>query len=235
MTLSSTLSATPAPPARVFVPMTIARVLDPKATDHKQFGVETAPPIVQAILDHLQVGTLVVDVDWHVWFANRAALRECSGACPLQVERGTLCTAGDADRHRVGRAIRAAQAGRWSLVRLESTAAGPFTFAVVPMWPSELGAIPPALFLFGSSHASYPLAIQLFAEECGLTPAETKVARCLAQGLRPKQIADSNRVLLSTVRTQIGSIRMKTGARSIADLMSSLAGLPPVMPAVQAR
>lgn len=52
----------------------------------------------------------------------------------------------------------------------------------------------------------------------------------LAEGLVPKQIASKHDVLLSTVRTQISSVRDRTGTRRLADLVQALVSLPPIMP-----
>ena len=38
---------------------------------------------------------------------------------------------------------------------------------------------------------------------------------------------------LSTVRTQIGRLRLKTGAHSIRELLERMAALPPMMAVVQ--
>ena len=89
---------------------------------------------------------------------------------------------------------------------------------------------PLALLLFGLCPNKEPLTIQLYARSCGLTPAETRVLLGLAEGLVPKQIASKHEVLLSTVRTQISSIRDKTGTRRLGDLMQGLVSLPPIMP-----
>jgi DNA-binding CsgD family transcriptional regulator len=55
----------------------------------------------------------------------------------------------------------------------------------------------------------------------------------LCEGLRPSDIARRQRVAISTVRTQIGSIRLKTGASSITSLLREIALLPPMAHALQ--
>ncbi|HET7527041.1 MAG TPA: LuxR C-terminal-related transcriptional regulator, partial [Burkholderiaceae bacterium] len=102
--------------------------------------------------------------------------------------------------------------------------------AVFPLRSGERTSGALALLLFGLNQSQEPLAIQLYAGSCGLTPAETRVLLGLAEGLVPKQIASKHAVLLSTVRTQISSIRDKTGTRRLSDLMQALVSLPPIMP-----
>jgi DNA-binding CsgD family transcriptional regulator len=77
------------------------------------------------------------------------------------------------------------------------------------------------------------LAVQGFARAMGLTPAESNVLEQLCSGLEPTEIARANRVGIATVRTQIGAIRNKVGARSIRDLQRRIASLPPMVSALR--
>ena len=190
------------------------------------------PSVVQSILDCIQIGAMAVGAGMRVSFANRAAMRECSRRTLLRLEDtqvAVLAAPDDAEQARLVRAVERAHAGHWSLVRVGS-GASLLSIAVFPLAHGECGAGPLALLLFGLSHSQEPLAIQLYAGSCGLTPAETRVLLGLAEGLVPKQIASRHEVLLSTVRTQISSIRDKTGTRRLSDLMQALVCLPPIMP-----
>ena len=55
----------------------------------------------------------------------------------------------------------------------------------------------------------------------------------LSQGSKPKDIAAAHGVALSTVRSQISSIRAKTHTTSIRDLSSRVAALPPFASALR--
>jgi DNA-binding NarL/FixJ family response regulator len=74
------------------------------------------------------------------------------------------------------------------------------------------------------------LAVTFFARSHGLTPAEESVLRALCEGQQVDDIAAAHGVCVSTVRTQIRSLREKTGAASIRVLVQRLASLPPVVP-----
>jgi DNA-binding CsgD family transcriptional regulator len=87
-----------------------------------------------------------------------------------------------------------------------------------------------ALVVFGRRQVCEPLSVEFYAREHRLTAAETSVLRGLADGLRPAQIAREAGVAMSTVRTQITSIRLKTGARSIGELVRLVTVLPPIVP-----
>ncbi|TNY08363.1 helix-turn-helix transcriptional regulator, partial [Escherichia coli] len=62
------------------------------------------------------------------------------------------------------------------------------------------------------------LAAQWFALRYQLTPAETEVLKALSNGVKPTEVAQRQGVAISTVRSQIQSIRAKSGADSIGDL-----------------
>jgi DNA-binding CsgD family transcriptional regulator len=75
--------------------------------------------------------------------------------------------------------------------------------------------------------------VQSFALAHRLTPAETGVLQGLCGGRSPLEIAHAQCVAISTVRTQISSIRAKTGADSIRDLVQQVATLPPLVSALR--
>jgi len=223
-------------------PLAVFRRGVPAPTPRPHYAATEAQPrpesrsvdmsIVQSILDCIQIGAMAVGAGMQVSFANRAAMRECSRHGMLRIEDtqvALLALPGEADQARMMRAVEAAHSGHWSLVRLGSGTSA-LSIAVFPLLHSERGSGSLALLLFGLSHSQEPLAIQLYAGSCGLTPAETRVLLGLSEGLVPKQIASKHEVLLSTVRTQISSIRDKTGARRLSDLMQALVSLPPIMP-----
>jgi DNA-binding NarL/FixJ family response regulator len=72
--------------------------------------------------------------------------------------------------------------------------------------------------------------VEFFARERCLTGAETHVLRALCEGERPVEIARRCGVALSTVRTQISSLRLTTGASCINELVRIVTMLPPIVP-----
>jgi DNA-binding NarL/FixJ family response regulator len=77
------------------------------------------------------------------------------------------------------------------------------------------------------------LAVHSFARQYRFSPAESEVLQALLGGRRPGDIARAKGVQLSTVRTQIGQLRLKCGAHSIRELLDRVAALPPMMALVQ--
>ena len=93
-----------------------------------------------------------------------------------------------------------------------------------PMFPWQL-----QLLMLGKRQVCESLSVQGFARSHGLTPAETRVLVPLCQGVPPGEVAEMLGVGIATVRSQIGSIRQKTGAESIRALVGQVAMLPPLM------
>ncbi|MCB2070122.1 MAG: helix-turn-helix transcriptional regulator, partial [Ottowia sp.] len=77
------------------------------------------------------------------------------------------------------------------------------------------------------------LALPMFARVHGLTPTEESVLRGLCEGMEVDEIAAEHGVAESTVRTQVRSLRDKTGAGGIRQLVQRVMALPPVVPALR--
>ena len=100
--------------------------------------------------------------------------------------------------------------------------------ALVPVEPGV------AALMLGKPRVCEDLSLQWFARSHALTPAETRVLAALGAGAKPTDIARDQGVKLSTVRTQIGAIRDKTGVASITELLRRVAALPPMVGALRA-
>ena len=87
--------------------------------------------------------------------------------------------------------------------------------------------------MFQKRQAYEALTLSFFARTHRLTSAETTVLEALCRGLRPQQIACQQGVAISTVRTQVSSIRAKTQTGSMRELVQTLSTLPPLTPAMK--
>ena len=85
-----------------------------------------------------------------------------------------------------------------------------------------------ALLLFAKQQLCDDSTVALFARERGLTGAEAQVLAQVCKGLRPAQIAVKHGVRISTVRTQLRSIRQKTQCQTIRELVQKVSILPPM-------
>lgn len=196
-------------------------------------------------LDHVGRGMLLLSQGHQVLHANRLARSALScGGHALMVEQGRLSARNARDDKLLAEAIEAA--AHKGLRRLLTLGRGAATVAgrdsavvTVAVLPIEGQA---ASMNGGASQAhanavliSLPqpsrgkdLAVQIFAREHGCTSAETGVLEALLAGLAPEAIAQSKKVQLCTVRTQIGQLRLKTGSHSIRELLDRVAALPPM-------
>ena len=97
---------------------------------------------------------------------------------------------------------------------------------------SPLGAglqRPMAVVMLGTRAGRAPSPDPL-ATLYGLTPAETRVARSVGDGLTIGEIAQETGASVETLRSQLKSIFGKTGVRRQAELVRLLAGLPAIAP-----
>lgn len=181
-------------------------------------------------MDELDYGMLIVDAVGHLMQANQMGHQHCTsahGSCRIQ--DGQLHTRTSADDPVLQRALSQAAAGRRSLLKL-GEGAHVDTVAVVPL-SSPLGgrADNAVLLVFGKQQVCEALSVEHFARVHNLTHAEGMVLTALCAGDDPSAIARRFGVAVSTVRTQIASVRQKTQAASIRDLVRQVAMLPPIV------
>lgn len=185
------------------------------------------------MLDTLDNAMLLVAADGRVEHLNKAARRELDDLHPLQLAEGLLTTRLARDAQPLRDAMTgAAQRGLRRLIQL-GEGRQRVSLAVVPLAPAGGDAAHGVALLLGRRQVCEELTVDWFARSHGLTMAETKVIKGLCADLTPQQIAVRQGVGLATVRTQIGSVRQKTGAGSIRGLMRQLALLPPLVSALQ--
>jgi DNA-binding CsgD family transcriptional regulator len=195
------------------------------------------------MLDEIDYGMLLVNADAQVLYVNHAARHEMDGEHPLQLLGHALRAHRPQDVAPLYDALAAAQRG---LRRLLTLGEGEHrvSVSVVPLptadaEPTSGAAAGSAssgqttLLVLGKRQMCAQLSVQGFARSMSLTPTESRVLELLCNGVRPTEIATRQGVAVSTVRTQIGSIRGKTGAASIRELVRQVALLPPLVGALR--
>lgn len=192
------------------------------------------PPAIPAyryaqMLDEIDYGVLLIAGAATVLHANHVAQTELDAEHPLQLLGQQLRLRASADVAALHAAIAAAKDK--GLRRLLSVGQGAqrVTVAVVPLKRTHLNDEPHTLLVFGKRRVCEALSAQWFAQCHGLTAAEARVLAALCDGQPPTRIAADAGVAISTVRTQISSIRAKTGAESIRELVRQVAVLPPLV------
>ena len=196
--------------------------------------LETTIPTLTAILaralDEVDYGIVLARADAHVVHANHPARRALERDHALQLHDGRLVTRDARERTRLHDALTdAALRERRRLLALRPVDAGAdaCVLAVVPVGDGIAGVV------LGKRRVCEDLSIQCFARQHALTAAETRVLGALGSGVAPSDIAEHQGVKLSTVRTQIGAIRDKTGLPSITALIFTVAALPPMVGALR--
>lgn len=210
------------------------RAQDYLGPERRAIGRDSASWLTR-MLDEIDYGMLLVTADAQVTYLNHAARQELDGQHPLQLLGRALRAHRPQDVAPLFEALAAAQRG---LRRLMTLGAGEqrVSVSVVPLPDSgdaTRGGSALTLLVLGKRQVCAKLSVQGFARSMGLTPAETRVLESLCTGVRPSEIAKSAGVAVSTVRTQIGSIRAKTGAPSIRELARQVAVLPPLVGALR--
>jgi DNA-binding CsgD family transcriptional regulator len=188
------------------------------------------------MLDEIDYGMLLVTGDGQVLYLNHTADLELDSEHPLQLIGQSLRAQRPQDVAPLYDALASSQRGLRRLLTL-GEGANRTSVSVVPLPPGQgqrQGDHSPAtLLVLGKREVCASLSVQGYARSMNLTPAETRVLQRLCAGVRPNTIAVEQAVAVSTIRTQIGSIRAKTGAGSISELVRQVAVLPPVVGALR--
>ena len=194
------------------------------------------PPLArwyELMLDEIDYGVLLLDSDAHVLHVNHAARCELDAQHPLQLLGRQLCARDPVDGVRLHDALQsAAQRGLRRLLMLGQDGHR-VAVSVVPLRDGGLGGPVATQLSMGKRQMCGGLGVQWFARNHGLTLAETRVLEALSEGVQPSDIAVRFGVGISTIRSQIGSIRSKTHSDSIGALVRQVAVLPPLVGALR--
>ncbi len=210
--------------------------------------------LLAQVLDALSLGVWLLKANGRIVMANGTAQALCKGPEGLCVERGCLKLAAAAQQQRLLGALTKAAQGHWSMLTIRvggkaypltvvplgthlrapalqgnavgTQGAGPVHALYAGSNPLHEGVV--GMAILGCQQAGANLALNLFCREHSITPAEQQVLGLLFEGYAPTQVADRLAVSLTTVRSQISSIRQKSGSKSLNQLMCSLAALPPL-------
>lgn len=196
----------------------------------RRLGATRIPHWLAATFDEIDYGMLVLTDPSHVVHVNHAARAELDREHPLQLLGRELRARRSQDVAPLHEALRSAsQRGLRKLLTL-GEGNQRVSVSVVPLVPSSgHEGETMTLMMLGKRRVCEELSVQGFARSNGLTAAETRVLVALCNGTPPGEAAVQLGVAISTVRTQIGNIRLKTGAESIRDLVRQVAVLPPLM------
>lgn len=188
--------------------------------------------LLMRVLDEIDYGLVLVATDGSMRYANQLGLKELLDNGALQLSQGRVQARHAADQVALLTALGDVRRGLRKLVSARHEGAQT-SVAVIPVAGADDPGGPVALLVFGKRHSNETLSVDFYARTHGLTGAETIVLKAMCSGLKPKEIARRQGVAISTVRSHICSIRVKTQTGSIRELLGRVAVLPPITPAVK--
>lgn len=186
----------------------------------------TQSRLLSALMDRLECGVLACGPQGQLYHSNSAARRELAGACRLRLVDGRVCANQGLQDIWLTALHDAAQRQRTRLLSLEGSE-GSLSVALVPVHVDGIDG-PAVVVVLGRQLVCSPLGLEMLSARHGLTHAERRVLRALIGNSTTKEIAASHGVALTTIRTQIQSVRDKLGVRSIDALLLRAAELPPI-------
>lgn len=202
---------------------------------------------LQALGNQISHGLMLLGAQAQVLYLNPSARSQLQGNPWLGLVAGRLQARQATDQSELLTLLWAAQCGQRSVLQLGRPAAGKgkgkasvrssaaFTLAFTPAAGTPEPAGTPAdpsqahvAVLFARPHWCEPVMLHHFATAHQLTGAEQTVLHWFCQDLALPAIAQQMGIALSTVRSHVKSITLKTGCRGMRSLQSRLAQLPPL-------
>lgn len=204
-----------------------------QSADPNHSGSETVSAnALASALDLMDHGVLLLAAGKHVVHVNRAAREELADPRhPLHLHGHELHVRPPEDHAAVRLAL--AKACEKKLQHMLSIGGHDSVRTVLSILPmpkfgprDEAGA----MVVLARRLQWTELTTVAFARSHHLTRTEVRVLTQLCAGLRPTEVARAHNVAVSTVRSQIRSLREKTGASCVADLVRQVSRLPPMPP-----
>lgn len=184
------------------------------------------------MLDETDHGMLLLAPHGTLRHANQPGRQELARGSSLRLVNQMVVTPHTEQQSALSCALADASRGKRRLLTLGHNGHA-LSVAVIPLPGDDDADTPLVLLVLGKRQPCETLTLGFFARSQGLTGAETKVLQALCNGERPKDIARQFDVAVSTIRTQISSIRGKTQTGSIRELVSRVSGLPPISTAMR--
>jgi len=188
----------------------------------------TASRLALALVDRIGSGIAAISADGQLLHANRAAREELQRGPTLLLDGEQVKCERAHDAEWRAALHDAAVRQRSRLLWLGRDDARLMVIAM-PMQVEGL-ASSTALVMLGRRSICSPLGIEMLASRHGLTYAERRVFSALVDNRTTAEIAALYGVGMSTIRSQIMSIREKLQVRSIDALLLRAAEVPPVAP-----
>jgi DNA-binding CsgD family transcriptional regulator len=185
------------------------------------------PEVLSLLFDEFSHAVVVATQYRKIVHANEAARREFARCDVLYADQGELRALSPIDGKLLQCALAKAASGERNLIRLSGSGMV-LSVAVVPLKVCAESAATKIALFFGPSGLCNSGMFDLFARRHSLTPMEERVLVLLCRGLSAPEIAADLGVAVSTVRTHVRSLCVKTTASGTRELVTRVASLPPV-------
>jgi DNA-binding NarL/FixJ family response regulator len=184
------------------------------------------------VFDEIDYGMLLLDGQGRILHANHLARHELAQRRMLRACSGSLMGNTPEHSERIQQALDAALRGQRRLVLMREGDRD-LSMAFTPLSHPLEDDVPTVLVVLSRQNVCDNLAVRMFARALALSPTEEVVLLALCRGLDINEIAAENGVAVSTIRSQIKTLREKAGAPSIRRLLQRINSLPPVVPALR--
>lgn len=201
----------------------------PLAPDGLDAATDSEPDLMALLMDELAHGVLVINGQGRIFHANQAARRELARGFVLNASHGELKVVSSTDATALQVALGKAVDGKRSLLKLTASGAD-LMLAVIPL-NRQMGAPCERIALFLSRPGVCDSGVfGSFARSHGLTHTEEQVLASLCRCLSTPEIALQMKVAVSTVRSHVRSLCIKTASSGVRELVNRVAILPPIAP-----
>jgi DNA-binding NarL/FixJ family response regulator len=194
-------------------------------------GLESA--LLLRVLDEIDYGVLLMDAQGHLRHVNHLARHELASQRLLMNRGGMLLGRTTEHSQQIQLALEQALRGQRRLLLLRAQD-NELSLVFVPMSQALETEPPTVLVLLQRQSAGENVTVRMFARLQNLSSSEEAVMMGLCCGLSTSEIAQEHGVAQSTVRSQIKTLREKTGSASIRDLLRRVNSLPPMVSALRA-
>lgn len=204
--------------------------LDP-LPQHAHRSVEVplnnAPDYLHLLFEEISHGMLVITPQRRVLHSNRAARDEMAQHGVLYVRQDELQTLSPIDGKLMQGAIERASGGIRSLVKLSGSGIT-LTLSAIPLQQQQSTPCEQIALFFERRAICDSGMFVFFARSHSLTCTEEQVLNLLCRSMTTPDIALALDVAVSTVRSHVRSLCIKTGAKGARELVNRIATLPPV-------
>lgn len=209
-----------------------------EATESARHGNPMALQLcLMRMLDEIDYGLILLDNRLRVWHMNHLARVELTRGQLLFVNESRLQTRVAVRQTALQSAQSRAAQGIRSLLDLRpANHAQPGTsLAFVPMGhPAECYPDPlPVMVISCRPVLCAQISLHFFAQSYGLTRTEEAVLDALVKGQEVEDIVRDRGLAMSTVRSHVKQLRIKTQSNSMRELLNKVSVLPPVVSSVK--